>query len=154
MPVISYFLKSLNSSIFAVPFLNLMSNLEERAGGVAIRLGGNTQEYSSMVDSLLKGATFSKFAFTSNRIVSWLAISLESLFTILSTSRTDTDYLVYDWYISYNCQYFFDAKYFFGMIIPLHSNSLLGDLFFFNLRHPVQRSVDWRLTIVEKGKKS
>ena len=54
MHVISYVLRSLTSSIFAVPLLNLMSNLEEleRAGGVVIRLGGNTQEYASMVDSL------------------------------------------------------------------------------------------------------
>ena len=47
-----------------------MSNLEERAGGVVIRLGGNTQEYASMVDSLPKGATFSKAAFASNQTVS------------------------------------------------------------------------------------
>ena len=37
------------------------------------------------------------------------------------------------------------------MLIPLHLNSPLSDLFFFNLRHPVQRPVDWRLTIAEKG---
>ena len=37
------------------------------------------------------------------------------------------------------------------MLIPLHLNSPLSDLFFFNLRHPVQQPVDWRLTIAEKG---
>ena len=47
-----------------------MSNLEERAGGVVIRLGGNTQEYASMVDTLPKGSAFSKTAFESNQTVS------------------------------------------------------------------------------------
>ena len=47
-----------------------MSNLVERSGGVVIRLGGNTQEYATMVDSLPKGATFSKYVFASNQTVS------------------------------------------------------------------------------------
>ena len=47
-----------------------MSNLEERSGGVVIRLGGNTQEYASLVDTLPKGAAFSKYAFESNQTVS------------------------------------------------------------------------------------
>ena len=47
-----------------------MSNLEERSGGVVIRLGGNTQEYAYMVDSLPKGLTFSKSSFASNQTVS------------------------------------------------------------------------------------
>ena len=55
-----------------------MSNLEERAGGVVIRLGGNTQEYASMVDNLPKGLTFSKAAFESNQTVS-MPFSLTSL---------------------------------------------------------------------------
>jgi hypothetical protein len=74
-----------NSSFIAVPFLNLMSNLEERSGGVVIRLGGNTQEYASMVDSLPKGASFSKASFNSNQTVSSTFHSLyllESVFTI------------------------------------------------------------------------
>ncbi|KAF9033112.1 hypothetical protein BJ165DRAFT_1515715 [Panaeolus papilionaceus] len=38
-----------NSSFLGVPFLNLMANLQERAGGVYIRIGGNTQEFATMV---------------------------------------------------------------------------------------------------------
>ncbi|KIK25599.1 hypothetical protein PISMIDRAFT_69949, partial [Pisolithus microcarpus 441] len=38
-----------------VPFLNLMSNIRQRAGEVRIRVGGNTQETASFVDSLPDG---------------------------------------------------------------------------------------------------
>jgi len=37
-----------------------MANLKERAGGVPIRLGGNTQEFAVMVDHLPNGRTFGK----------------------------------------------------------------------------------------------
>jgi len=37
-----------------------MANLEARAGGVVIRLGGNTQEFAAMVPSLPNGHTFAK----------------------------------------------------------------------------------------------
>lgn len=37
-----------------------MSNLVERAGGVMIRIGGNTQEFASMVDELSNERTFGK----------------------------------------------------------------------------------------------
>jgi hypothetical protein len=37
-----------------------MANLQERAGGVVIRLGGNTQEFAAMVPSLPNGHTFAK----------------------------------------------------------------------------------------------
>lgn len=43
-----------------VPFLNLIANLEERAGHVLIRLGGNTQEYAVMVDQLDGGKAIAK----------------------------------------------------------------------------------------------
>jgi hypothetical protein len=38
-----------NSSILQVPFLNLMSLLKARGGGVHIRVGGNTQETATMI---------------------------------------------------------------------------------------------------------
>lgn len=47
-------------SLIQVPFLNLMSNIVERAGGVLIRLGGNTQEYAVMVDELEDGRSIAK----------------------------------------------------------------------------------------------
>jgi len=40
--------------------LNLVSNLQERSGGVVIRLGGNTQEFAALVDHIDGGHTFAK----------------------------------------------------------------------------------------------
>jgi len=37
-----------------------MANLQERAGSVVVRLGGNTQEYAKLVDSNPDGHTFQK----------------------------------------------------------------------------------------------
>ena len=47
-----------------------MSNLQERCGGVSIRLGGNTQEFAAMVDSLPNGDTFAKVDSGANTTVS------------------------------------------------------------------------------------
>ncbi|PPQ72331.1 hypothetical protein CVT25_007911 [Psilocybe cyanescens] len=47
-----------NSSLIQVPFLNLMANLIERSGGVVVRIGGNTQEFATMVPFLEDGKTF------------------------------------------------------------------------------------------------
>ena len=65
-------IQSYNSSFLAVPFLNLMSNLQDRCGGVVIRLGGNTQEFAALepVGSLPKGDTFSKADSGANTTVS------------------------------------------------------------------------------------
>ena len=50
-----------NSGVFAhfhprsyiqVPFLNLMSNIVQRAGAVHVRTGGNTQDYAFYVDQI------------------------------------------------------------------------------------------------------
>ncbi|KAF9449694.1 glycoside hydrolase family 79 protein [Macrolepiota fuliginosa MF-IS2] len=49
-----------NSTFIQVPFLNLMANLQERAGHVLIRLGGNTQEYAVLVDQLDNGKAIAK----------------------------------------------------------------------------------------------
>lgn len=40
------------SSVLQVPFLNLMANIRDRAGAIHIRVGGNTQETATLVDSL------------------------------------------------------------------------------------------------------
>ncbi|KIJ14355.1 glycoside hydrolase family 79 protein, partial [Paxillus involutus ATCC 200175] len=50
----------INSSFLQVPFLNLMSNIRERAGEVRIRVGGNTQETATLVDSLPGGVMIMK----------------------------------------------------------------------------------------------
>ncbi|KZP33173.1 glycoside hydrolase family 79 protein [Athelia psychrophila] len=49
-----------NSSLLQVPFLNLMSLLTSRGGGVHIRVGGNTQETATMVGSLPNGTILQK----------------------------------------------------------------------------------------------
>lgn len=40
-----------NASVLQVPFLNLMANIQQRAGHVKVRIGGNTQETAVLVDS-------------------------------------------------------------------------------------------------------
>ncbi|KAF7986462.1 hypothetical protein HWV62_31241 [Athelia sp. TMB] len=42
----------LNSSFIQVPFLNLMQALVQRGGRVNVRVGGNTQDYATLVPSL------------------------------------------------------------------------------------------------------
>ncbi|KAJ7054035.1 glycoside hydrolase family 79 protein, partial [Mycena amicta] len=42
----------LNGSFLQVPFLNLMSNLQARGGSVRVRIGGNSQETATLVQSL------------------------------------------------------------------------------------------------------
>ncbi|KAF9457308.1 glycoside hydrolase family 79 protein [Collybia nuda] len=49
-----------NSSHLQVPFLNLMANIQQRAGGVRIRLGGNTQDFAVLVDSIANGHSLDK----------------------------------------------------------------------------------------------
>jgi hypothetical protein len=57
-----FFAVGKNSSFIPPPFLNLMSNIVERAGSVNIRCGGNTQEKAVLVatDSIANGSTFAK----------------------------------------------------------------------------------------------
>ncbi|KAI0369500.1 hypothetical protein BV20DRAFT_946072 [Pilatotrama ljubarskyi] len=49
-----------NASFIQVPFLNLLSAVVERAGRVRIRVGGNTQETATLVDSLPDNAIIEK----------------------------------------------------------------------------------------------
>jgi len=48
------------SSFVQVPFLNLMANIAQRAGGVRIRVGGNTQETAVLVASTPDGRILEK----------------------------------------------------------------------------------------------
>ncbi|EPQ55987.1 glycoside hydrolase family 79 protein [Gloeophyllum trabeum ATCC 11539] len=50
----------LDSTFIQVPFLNLMANIKDRAGRVHVRVGGNTQDYAYMVDSIDKGLVIQK----------------------------------------------------------------------------------------------
>ncbi|KAJ7167195.1 glycoside hydrolase family 79 protein [Mycena crocata] len=49
-----------NSTLIQIPFLNLMANIQQRAGSVMIRVGGNTQESAKLVDSLPDGRILMK----------------------------------------------------------------------------------------------
>ncbi|KAI0742961.1 hypothetical protein C8Q80DRAFT_1123075 [Daedaleopsis nitida] len=49
-----------NSSFIQVPFLNLLATVVDRAGSVRIRVGGNTQETATLVDSLPNYAMIAK----------------------------------------------------------------------------------------------
>ncbi|VDC03068.1 unnamed protein product [Peniophora sp. CBMAI 1063] len=49
-----------NSSFIQVPFLNLLSNVAQRAGWVQVRVGGNTQETAVVVDTLPDGKILQK----------------------------------------------------------------------------------------------
>jgi hypothetical protein len=46
--------------VIQVPFLNLMANLQQRAGSVKIRVGGNTQETATLVESTPDGRILEK----------------------------------------------------------------------------------------------
>lgn len=46
-----------------------MANIKDRAGSVYIRVGGNTQESASLVDSLPNNAILSKDGANTNNIV-------------------------------------------------------------------------------------
>ena len=59
-PPVSVQLTSLHSTVLQVPFLNLMANIKDRAGALHIRVGGNTQETATLVDSLPNGLILSK----------------------------------------------------------------------------------------------
>jgi hypothetical protein len=49
-----------NSSLLAVPFMNLLSNVAQRGGAVHVRVGGNTQEKAVVVPSLADGKILEK----------------------------------------------------------------------------------------------
>ncbi|KAH9914073.1 uncharacterized protein BXZ73DRAFT_106718 [Epithele typhae] len=49
-----------NGSYLMVPFLNLLASVADRAGRVRVRVGGNTQEYATLVASLADNAIIEK----------------------------------------------------------------------------------------------
>ena len=51
-----------NASFIQVPFLNLMSTLAARSGEVHVRIGGNTQDYATLVDNLDQGRVIDKLS--------------------------------------------------------------------------------------------
>jgi hypothetical protein len=61
----------LSSTYLQVSFLNLMANLKQRGGGVHIRVGGNTQETATVVDSIPGGKVLTKDKVNSRNPVSF-----------------------------------------------------------------------------------
>ena len=56
----AYIDDGLDRSFIQVPFLNLMQSLQDRAGRVDIRVGGNTQETATLVEGLSGARMVSK----------------------------------------------------------------------------------------------
>jgi hypothetical protein len=60
----------LSRTLLQVPFLNLMAILKQRGGEVHIRVGGNTQETATIVDSIPGGRVLTKAKGNSSNPVS------------------------------------------------------------------------------------
>ncbi|KAJ7266877.1 glycoside hydrolase superfamily [Mycena haematopus] len=72
-------------SYIQVPLLNLMANIQERAGAVHVRVGGNTQEFAYFVDTLPENRAISKEkADTNNPTQTPAVIYTMDLFYLLS----------------------------------------------------------------------
>ncbi|KAF7325343.1 hypothetical protein MVEN_02635000 [Mycena venus] len=74
-----------NSSFVQVPLLNLLANIQERAGAVHVRIGGNTQEFAYYVPTLPENRAISKEkADTNNPTQTPAVIYTMDLFYLLS----------------------------------------------------------------------
>lgn len=108
-------------SLIQVPFLNLMANLQERAGRVMIRIGGNTQDIAVLVDQLDNGRAIAKEKTGLTQMVRWISICL-SLFKIELTRvvylfETLTPAVLYTpdlFYIAANISRFVNVDWFIG----------------------------------------
>ena len=60
---------TLRSAHIQVPFLNLMSLLADRAGQVIVRVGGNTQDYATLVSNTSDGKILEKQSIDPNNPV-------------------------------------------------------------------------------------
>ncbi|KAF5339473.1 hypothetical protein D9758_015323 [Tetrapyrgos nigripes] len=86
-----------NSKHIQVPFLNLMSNLVKRSGGVHIRVGGNTQEFAEMVPSLPNDRIILKDTTNTNNPTQ--TPPLEYTPDLLYMMRNISDFLNIRWYL-------------------------------------------------------
>ncbi|KAJ6595642.1 hypothetical protein DFH09DRAFT_144191 [Mycena vulgaris] len=110
-----------NSSYIQVPFLNLMANIQERAGAVHVRIGGNTQEYAYYVDTLDDGRAISKEkADTNNPTETPAVIYTMDLFYLLSNISSLVNV---KWYIGVP----FNDTSDFRLQIVEYSEAILGD---------------------------
>lgn len=87
------------SSLLQVAFLNLMSNLVERAGWVQVRVGGNSQESAGLVSSLPNGTMLAKDTSDSSGPTSTppLVYTLDLLYTLGNISQLTNTH----WYLGW-----------------------------------------------------
>jgi len=88
-----------------VPFLNLVANLQERAGYIFVRLGGNTQEDAAMVFTPLdNGRNMEKANRTNldatvrNDVLDWSSIDPPEI-------DPNTGYIIYHWCVLRCCKH-------------------------------------------------
>jgi hypothetical protein len=101
-----------------------MSNLQERSGGVVIRIGGNTQEFAALVPSLPNGLTFSKTASGANTTVSLLVSLKVHSHPFIQTQTPAVLYTIDMFYMLSNISSVLNVKWFLGTFIPSHSLEL------------------------------
>ncbi|KAJ7927457.1 glycoside hydrolase family 79 protein [Mycena leptocephala] len=117
----TFFGFSIEMSFVQVPLLNLMANIQERAGAVHVRIGGNTQEYAYYVDTLPQGRAISKEkANTNNPTQTPAVIYTMDLFYLLSNISSLANV---KWYIGVP---FNDTSAFRFQIVE-YSEAILGD---------------------------
>jgi hypothetical protein len=110
-----------NSSYIQVPFLNLMANIEERAGAVHVRVGGNTQEFAYWVPTLPENRAISKEkADTNNPTQTPAVIYTTDLFYLLANISS---FVNVHWYVGVP---FNDTSDFRFQIVE-YSEAILGD---------------------------
>ena len=135
-----------------------MANLEQRSGGVVIRLGGNTQEFAAMVPSLPNGSTFSKTGSGSTQTV-WYTFTSEkknwtkSILTIFFFFRPKHRRFYIRWICFTWLLIFLIWSMLNGSWVRAVSSTL--SIFKKNCHSysgiPFNDSVNWRLTIAEEG---
>lgn len=71
----------MHRSFIQVPFLNLMANIKQRAGKTNIRVGGNSQETATLVDSLPNNAMIAKDTADTSNPVSYPDLIMDYLYS-------------------------------------------------------------------------
>ena len=71
------------SKYINVPFLNFASQIIDRAGQLLVRVGGNTQDYATLVDSTPDGKMLAKVSTDPNNPVSHKAAHHTIVLTVM-----------------------------------------------------------------------
>ncbi|KAJ7126148.1 glycoside hydrolase family 79 protein [Mycena epipterygia] len=109
------------SSYVQVPLLNLMANIQERAGAMHVRIGGNTQEFAYYVPTLPEERAISKEkADTNNPTQTPAVIYTMDLFYLLSNISSLVNV---KWYVGVP----FNDTSDFRLQIVEYSEAILGD---------------------------